>query len=292
MAYWREVISKNLKNLPSEAEFSGDKTPKSGDSAKVELNSWHKLNSQFKQDIDKEQQSNNSSIFYSKNKRENVKNASLEKRSSVLILLKNFLKSKFISILQEDPDSLTDTDIQKFTNLVDEATSTQDLQSIFTLGSLVEKGYRIQDWGDILEEFINTQDSVMSSLKFSDVQFEQKPDGTVKINVEYPSDSDNLNIPDIDQELTSAPQPEQSQEETPQSEAKTSSCNTDIKSWVIKEASNKRLIGRECKDACGIFIEDQSGKVLLGDRIKKTAKFSDWREVINEAVWVAKFDDL
>lgn len=305
MRNWRKVLAKEVKNLPSESEFSGDKLPKSGDAAKVELNSWHKLNSQFKQDVNKEHESDSLGILEPKNKRENVRNASIIKRSSILAILKSFLKSKFVPILQEDPDSLTDSDVQKFTDMVDQASSTQELQSIFSLGSLQERGYRIQDWGDLLEEFINTQDSKMSSMKFSDVQFEQKPDGTVKINVEYPSDSGDVNIPNIDEELNSVVNDQTSTPEgteqlpltkdkttTPKESSRISSCNTDIKSWIIKEASNKKLIGRECKDACGIFIEDKSGKVLIGDKIKKTAKFSNWREVINEAVWIAKFDEF
>ncbi|MFA5395627.1 MAG: hypothetical protein WC346_06345 [Methanogenium sp.] len=61
----------NKTELPNRAEFTGDKKPKSGDPAKVELNAWHSSNSLGKKDRKEEQKSNGSAILNPKVKREN-----------------------------------------------------------------------------------------------------------------------------------------------------------------------------------------------------------------------------
>ena len=65
-----------------------------------------------------------------------------------------------------------------------------------------------------------------------------------------------------------------------------------VKSWVIRKEGNLSLIGRECKTHAGIFIE-ASGKPLESVKLSKGEKGDlQWRELISEAEWVAKFEDM
>jgi hypothetical protein len=94
---WRKIFSKSehikdsFKNykipdskgeLPNRADFSGDKFPKSGDPAKVELNAWHSGNSTYKKDKGVENKSKiPSPIIEEKNRREFVGDKIMERKS-------------------------------------------------------------------------------------------------------------------------------------------------------------------------------------------------------------------
>jgi hypothetical protein len=71
------------------------------------------------------------------------------------------------------------------------------------------------------------------------------------------------------------------------------SANNDnpIKSWVIRKEGNLELIGKECKTHAGIFLE-ASGKPLESIKLEKGQNNLEWRELISEAEWVAKFEDM
>ena len=64
-----------------------------------------------------------------------------------------------------------------------------------------------------------------------------------------------------------------------------------VYSWVIRKEGNLELIGRECKTHAGIFIE--ANRVPIESvKLEKTDKNLQWRELISEAEWVAKFEDM
>lgn len=218
MKNWREVFNvKEFKfyetqgkgKLPNMAEFSGDKWPASGDSAKIELNAWHQGNNLSKKDREKEQSST----------------------------LGSSLLSKKINLSKDS--SLT--------------------------------------WKNVL----------------SNVNFEQKPDGTVKIDVEYPQESNFSNqgfVAPVKQSFPKPPAREPAVNELEKAQ-KASSLSKPVKEWVIKREGSLVLKGRECEDACGIVIEKE-GQIIDSQRVEKTGKSSVWNELINQGLWETKFDTL
>lgn len=74
------------------------------------------------------------------------------------------------------------------------------------------------------------------------------------------------------------------------------------KQWVIKSNKDYSLIGRECKDRCGIFIIKNNliknaslSNTLSENAIQKEIQIKNnhtFREVINQGYWETKFDDF
>lgn len=213
MKNWREVFNPkefkpyetdNKVDLPNMAEFSGDKFPKSGDPAKIELNDWHSGNSEFK------------------------KQKSKEDGSTAGSSLMNPKKFK------------------------EELTSTGGWRNVF-----------------------------------ADVQFEQKPDGSVKINVEYPNDKGE-EIPNIAAPLPELPAQELQQPQ-PEEQPETAGKKASQKEWTIRKQGSLELRGRESATDFGISLHNGK-ELLLEESHKKTARVSSWREVINEAQWCSVFE--
>lgn len=107
--------------------------------------------------------------------------------------------------------------------------------------------------------------------RLSSMQMDRKPDGTIKLLID---DSPQQPEPQVQQE-----------EEVPQSQVKASK----VESWIIKEAGNLQLIGKECTTHCGIAIL-QNGVEQEFHKFAKNGHL--WEELINQGLWESKFDSL
>lgn len=430
MKNWREIFNstqfknytlENKSKLPNMAEFSGDLFPGTGDSSKIELNSWHNGNHLFRKYKEKEQTTNLGSSLMNKNIREeNIKDmtAGANKVKISWRIYNDFSSSDRGYTLQtrrlpeDSKDKLQGLnlfnwgvgisgggikfavakDIFRYLFAIEDKDNFRVKHYSVDYVNLVENDINpydfngvinfVLDQSDVDHETENTDldtlledagENIIAISKktgwrktFSDVQFKQKPDGTVEIAVEYPQASntsqginqifetptqnttvDNslnttetqsassntgkitsswrntLSTLDFKQkpdgttelhveennnnndnvtstnELNSIPIPS---DESPEQVMKETSANMKLnnknscnskteKDWVIRQKGDLLLKGRECGEAYGITLEKQ-GKIIDSQRVEKTPRVNDWREVINSAVWENKFDIL
>jgi hypothetical protein len=227
MKGWREILSfkkeedkftpyktENGVEIPNNAEFTGDKVPKSGDPAKKELEAWREGDKISLKDRNKEHKS-----------------------------------PKGTPLLFEGYE-LTPSSTRK-------------------------------SWRNV----------------FSDVSFKQKPDGTVAIDVSY----NNTNAPtqeehqwEQEQQGTQTPPastepPETDQTPLQEKEGSRKLCSDGITRWVIQKKGSMELLGKECPNGCGIEIKKE-GSVVEDYKVDRNGR--EWRELINQAVWEARFDEL
>jgi len=423
MKNWREVfnpnkfknyILRNKSKLPNMAEFSGDIFPGTGDSAKIELNSWHSSNHLFEKDKEKEQTTNLGSSLMNKNVRGESIADIITKSNKVSLSWRIYndfssLDQKYTlrtgRLPKNSDDKLQGINLSNWgvgisRGGVKFAVAQDIFRYIFAIENndsfsvdhysvdykdLVENNINPYDFNEVINfvlEYVDIHDStentdldtmleeegvniVAISKKiewrkiFSDVQFKQKPDGTVEIAVEYPPASSTPSNVDMNQNFETPVQnnaantlqgAEEIPVEQPSTEKVTSSwkntlstldfkqksdgttelhveetfdnnndsnstdeasiikvspgvsanlrldnknsCNSKVeKEWIIRQKGNLVLKGKECEEAYGIVLEKQ-GKIIDSERIGKTNRINNWREVINSAVWENKFDVL
>lgn len=119
------------------------------------------------------------------------------------------------------------------------------------------------------------------------VNFEQKPDGTIKIDVDYSNENAVVND-------TAGAIPAATPSVSPPAATSPVAVNkkaSSINEWEIKSKGDLKLLGKECADSCGIFIS-KSGSIIDSQRVAKSSKSREWHELINQGVWETKFDSM
>ncbi len=86
--------------------------------------------------------------------------------------------------------------------------------------------------------------------------------------------------------------------------SKKASVDDKVHEWIIKKEGAYTLLGRECKDNAGIFILNFPKGVLakaasLANKLDYAVDKEivpknghQWRELINESLWISRFDDI
>ena len=295
-------LPKSKGELPNRAEFSGDKLPSSGDPAKKELTHWKDGESQFNKDKKVEDKTKvPSPIMFEDNRREHIGKEKSERKSGWRNTLLKFSDVNF----NQAPDGGIKIEVTK--------DSTDD---------------ELETASEVIEN-LPLEENITESSKFNwrkvlssdaDMDFSRKPDGTMTLKVKHLSDDENSAFPSSQTPQTpelATPSPVQesfSVDDTvntapPNAMASLSFCkdkHPETTERIIREDSNHKrklqLIARECDDKVGVFIEQRTKgtiasyrvkgniKVLASDVIERNGK--QWRELINEAVWIAKYDDF
>jgi len=302
---WRKVFAKsqpfddkfeNYKipdskgKLPNSAEFSGDKLPSGGDSAKKELEHWKGGDSQYHKDKKVEEKAKvPSPIIFEDNRREFIGKEKSERKSGWRGFFQKFSDVNF----NQDPDGGVKIEVTK--------DSTED--EIETAGEVIEN----------LPLDENTAESSKADWRkmFSsdaDMDFSRKPDGTMTLKVKHMSEEENLDIPSSQtpqtpEPVSPSPVQESFSQEPAQAMAAKTPCSdqSEPQERVIRKDSNLRLVAKECKEQVGIFIEQRkkgtiasrafnNTKVLASEVHERDGK--QYRELINEAVWIVKYDEF
>lgn len=223
MKNWRKVFAKSesfkdkFKRFPTEnkqelinrAEFTGDKPPKSGDSAKKELDAWKAGDKLSKKDRAVEQKSNGSAVLNEKVKREDFKSQKTSNWRDVLIKTADVnFKQK-----QDGEVNISVTTPQPQTSSLDNSSESEDTENeeigetlpadddikpinprFFNEEELRERARKSKlNWRDIL------------AASEPDVQFKRKPDGTFELNVTHPQSEPDLPILNTTPPNTSQP---------------------------------------------------------------------------------------
>jgi hypothetical protein len=115
----------------------------------------------------------------------------------------------------------------------------------------------------------------------SNISIERKPDGNIKVLVEENT------TPSTELSQVQTPQQESQHNQGIQSKEKSSS--NQVNSWVIKKNSNFSLVGKECKDYCGIGIYE-NGKEVEFYKVAKNGH--SFEEIIPQGKWETRFDEL
>lgn len=140
----------------------------------------------------------------------------------------------------------------------------------------------------IKDEHVNLSTSSKQSGKiaknylesFSDMSITKQPDGKLTVDIE-----ENNSFPITQPNMEQQPLQNNNKENTKES--------SKTKEWEIKKSGNLVLIGKECKDYCGIGIYkilDNNKQELEFHRIAKNDH--NWNELIPQGVWETKFDQL
>jgi len=86
------------------------------------------------------------------------------------------------------------------------------------------------------------------------------------------------------------------------SSLKKNASKDDVHEWIIRKEGNLTLLGRECKENVGIFLlQFPKGVLAKASALKNKLSFAidkevllksghQWRELINEALWISKFE--
>ena len=306
---WREVFAKsqpfkdsfeNYKipdskgKLPNQAEFTGDKLPSGGDSAKKELEHWKGGNTQYNKDKTVEEKAKiPSPIIFEDNRREFIGKDKVERKSGWRGFFQKFSDVNF----NQSPDGGVKIEVTK--------DSTED--ELETAGEVIEN---LPLENSVAEASKSNWRKILSSD--ADMDFSRKPDGTMTLKVKHLSDDEfpssqtpptpDLASPSPGQESFSQP----SQPVAPQQNVMSSKTpckdHSDMKERIIRKDGNLRLVARECNDKVGIFIEQRLKgalpkaaskgkiKVLASDVVERNGK--EWRELINQSVWESKYEEF
>ncbi len=147
-------------------------------------------------------------------------------------------------------------------------------------------------WEGISKEFKREASKRNWRTVLADVSFKQKPDGFIQIDVNYPSDTAPTQE-EYQWESNNSKQSEGSeneQSETPQSTQKSKNQQkADLQYWVIRKHGNLELVGGKSDRECSVKIV-KNGTIV--DDFKVNREGRDWRELINQSVWEARFDSL
>lgn len=278
--------------LPNRAKFTGDKFPSAGDSAKKELKHWKDGNRQYEKDKKVEEKAKvPSPISFGENRREFVGKETAErtKQSKWGKFFRKFSDVNF----QQSPDGSIEIKVEN-----DEMNEGMEY---------IEKE---MDTGDIKDEETVRESNWRNVLSGdADLDFKRSPDGTMTLKVKHLDEegfdnSEPSQSPQTPGTVLPSPSqesfyPEQQQDIV----ASFTSCNDnkDIQEYILRKDKNIRLVARECEDKVGIFIEERP-KGVLASRVKKNIKIlasevherkgKQWRELINESVWIARYDEV
>jgi len=273
--------------LPNRAEFTGDKQPSSGDSAKIELNHWHSGNSAFQKDkkVEKSNEKIPSPVTQETNKREFIGKTEVEKTSTNTSWRRIFADVSF----EQKPDGGVSIDVTGLPTSEVEP----DTETIPTDNAPVNDV--VSNWRKVL---------VASD---ADMDFKREPDGTMVLKVKHLNNNDMTQQLEVPGEMPHAqsPQapgvetpssPQESSFETPQSNVTASTKCADhknMKEYLLRKEGNLSLVARECDDKVGIFIEasnNGSNVPLVLAQETHTRNGEHWRALINEAVWLNNFE--
>lgn len=281
--------------LPNRANFSGDKFPSSGDPAKIELNNWHSGNSVYQRDkkVEKSNSDIPSPVTQEKNKRESVGNETVERKSALRMRKALYADVSF----QQKPDGAVSIDV---TN--EQAPETLETEAPTT-----------DDMGATENNVTSKWRSVFKTAADADIDFKKDPDGTMSLKVQHVNKNETEEIPGEQQPSTQYPQapetgsPSLPQESSPGMVVNTASledctkAHKNMKERIIRQEGNLLLIARECEDKVGVFIEkkkqglaglNRNNSYKTIDQEIKERNGKQWGELINQAVWEHKFEQL
>lgn len=274
--------------LPNRAEFSGDKLPSTGDSAKKELTHWKDGNSQYEKDKKVEEKAKvPSPIIFEKNRREFMGNEIAERKSGWRNTLLKFSDVDF----NQSPDGSIEIKVKNENENTDEV-----VDNLFEDTPTEAKK---NNWREVLSSD-------------ADMDFSRKPDGTMTLKVKHLQEDENLETfpPSQSPQTTTlesvSPSPAQETfNNAPQTmtSAALAPCNEHkgTKEYTLRKDKGLRLVARECEDKVGIFIEKRP-RGTIASRVKGDIKVlaqevherngKQWRELINSTVWETKYDEF
>ena len=290
-------VPKSKEELPNRAEFSGDKQPSSGDPAKIELNHWHSGNSTFQKDkkVEKSNEKIPSPVTQEKNKREFMGNKGVERTSKKGSWRRVFSDVNF----EQKPDGGVSIDV----------TGLPTPKAVSEEGPTgANDGYGAEDnGGETAEKTTSKWRRRFLTASDADMDFKREPDGTMVLKVKHLNNAVNTQQ-EIPGEIPHTQSPQAPGVETPSSPQEASfgapqpptiasvKCadHKNMKEHLLRKQGNLSLIARECDDKVGIFIEaaikGSNDKEVLAQEIK-ARNGKQWRELLNESVWVNHFEN-
>ena len=331
MSTWRKVLAVETPNkqfkgykmdgakerLPNSAEFSGDKQPSEGNPVKKEQADWKAQQAMFDKNLKREKVPYGSPLMSEKTRVEKYPDTAKD------------VKPKFANTYVTCPACGNTEDAK--TAHKPHVTTSPDLDRVypkykcskcgehysrnngdeFSTGGTKNRQYEldrsIEQQDRRLQEFEKISPSSNWRSTLADLSFQQKPDGTLKIDVvTAPSNpisnavntevqQDQSQVPGQEPvapptDVSSVPAEEPAEDESKKkSSLVESNCKeSEARVWSIKKEGNLELVGRECEKFAMIQLLDNGQEVGM----QKEAKMGhEWRELVNEALWVEKFED-
>lgn len=310
---WRKIFSKKEdqksgvykspdgKQIPNNAEFTGDKFPsKTGNPVKQEQSSWQEGNRLFKGDVGREKGNTlNSPLLDPKNRRERFKGLSSQARSrysrftdprdwrSIFMVKKadtsvttkpdGSLKIDITTPMQgqqpvQAPNQTLQTPLEPPTQTTPPQTTEQkEEKSAAEKKAFYESDPGFKSWFEDKSQDPNFVEDFHKYMSQAELYSETEP----VIFEEWAYNKYQEEAQGVNKAVP-----------TPQYQ-RTIGASKEPDTWLIDEKEGFRLEGRECKTHAGVRIMRGNEEIEF-QRVAKQGH--NWREIINQAEWQSKLD--